>query len=760
MSFLSNKLSRVKSEDQRPSRRRRTSGLFAKDTTLGRRAMLSLEPLEARSLLTVGGAGGGSINFFGDEDQTNQDDTFLLIRDPADTTMLQFFLNGNLEFEGTMANIPQVNVWGAGGNDTLIVDSTNGLISVAQGIRYDGDNSGPNFFGGEGAADPGFGGFDQLILQQDGGVPDLLDETLFIGATAGSGRDTIVAFGTGETQRVDFQFLEPITTNVPALTFNISSVPGLASLLDASNAINYTDATQNVGGAFTFGRITVDNFEPIEFTNKNDLNINAGAGNDTVNLAYHGTTDPTGLATISALGGDPGEFDTLVVTGTGAAETFLYAGNGSDSGTLEIPGVDPDFDAFESVVIDGRSSGAADTLIVRTPSDNDRITFVPGANLDSGVFHISSNLDPQSEASLTFRALGRDGFIQLLDSTLAGDRTDTFEYLGTSSSDTFTVTPADGGTINMNSGAGGVNARKSIRAPGVANLVLSGLNGDDTFNIAGAHPFATIIVDAGDPSASDTTVLTAATGPVTVNLADPELNTNTTVTGYGGTISLLGVERANLDVAGNTLTVVGKSNDDEITYTPTGPAAGNFSAAGLNTAFSFTTATSTFTVGGGAGGLADTLIVRGSNGRDRFQIDQGTRIVDTFQQSTLMQFKTVTLAANIETLTVLGLAGQDSFQVTPAVGVGISPRDNLVVNIDGGSPTASDSLVLRAFGGGTLPANNFVVVKRNQDLRSGVVRTFIGAAQRPTSTTRTSTSSHQPSRSTASIRTCSSWVRT
>ena len=63
-------------------------------------------------------------------------------------------------------------------------------------------------------------------------------------------------------------------------------------------------------------------------------------------------------------------------------------------------------------------------------------------------------------------------------------------------------------------------------------------------------------------------------GPVTVKLADSTIPTNTTITGYGGTVTLIGIDTANLDATGNALTVAGTARNDTITYTPTGAAAG------------------------------------------------------------------------------------------------------------------------------------------------------------------------------------------
>ncbi len=129
-------------------------------------------------------------------------------------------------------------------------------------------------------------------------------------------------------------------------------------------------------------------------------------------------------------------------------------------------------------------------------------------------------------------------------------------------------------------GAVTLNTQLTVSTPGVANLALNGLGGNDTFVLHGSLPYAATTV-SGDSIMN----LTGATGPVTVNLADSTVPTNTTITGYGGTVTLIGVDVANLDANNNSMSVVGTSQNDTITYTPSGAAAGSFQNAGLNTVF-------------------------------------------------------------------------------------------------------------------------------------------------------------------------------
>ena len=252
--------------------------------------------------LRVVANGGMIINVTGDTDFINEDDQFLITLDPSGT-FVQIFVNDSFMtslpgFTAPIASVRQINVFGLGGNDTLTVDSTNGLITAFTGIRYDGGD-----------------GFDQLDLEQTAGVVNTTD-TLGLGATVGSGR-SIITSGVDHTQFIDFQNLEPIFDLVPAATYNITSVAGLASLLQAANEINYDFSP--LGG--DFGLITVDAFEPITFRSKTNLVIDAGAGRD--NVVLDDGALPLGLETITVNGGSGDDIVTAWSIPSASTTTFV-----------------------------------------------------------------------------------------------------------------------------------------------------------------------------------------------------------------------------------------------------------------------------------------------------------------------------------------------------------------------------------------------------------------------------------------------------
>ena len=178
---------------------------------------------------------------------------------------------------------------------------------------------------------------------------------------------------------------------------------------------------------------------------------------------------------------------------------------------------------------------------------------------------------------------------------------------GTAASDAFTVASGSGNVT--------IAGRATVARTGTStDLFLNGYDGDDTFAIAGTLPYATVTVDGGNPSASDVVNLSGATGAVVIDLAAQA------VTGYGGTVSLLGVEVLNASTGGNSITVTGTGNPDAITATPTGTNTATIVVAGLNLTIN-TTNTSTLLIDAAAGN--DTVTVQGTSGSDTIAVVRG-----------------------------------------------------------------------------------------------------------------------------------------
>ena len=285
----------------------------------------------------------GVLVITGDENGFAEDDTIRLVIDAANPSLLDVFINGELE-QFQLSVIQQINVDSLGGNDTLIVDSSNGLINVLNGIRYDGD-----------------GGVDDLELVQTGG-PTHVSDTYSVGPAIGSGVSTIVGGVGAGTQVVFFEDLSPVLDLVPVALLTVDATA-------TDNAINYS-----VGSLLTTGLVTIDEHEPIEFANKTALTINAGAGTDTINLDNSNT--PTGLTGgITVNGDDPPGGDTLIVTGAGA-ETVVYTPDAFDGGTLDLTSLSVTINTIEVLSYDGQ--GDNDSLTVVGTGGDDTIVHTPG----------------------------------------------------------------------------------------------------------------------------------------------------------------------------------------------------------------------------------------------------------------------------------------------------------------------------------------------------------------------------------------------
>src|SRR5262249_44216445 len=151
-----------------------------------------------------------------------------------------------------------------------------------------------------------------------------------------------------------------------------------------------------------------------------------------------------------------------------------------------------------------------------------------------------------------------------------------------------------------------------------------------------------------------------------------------------------------------------------------------------NTVFNIANVSGNFMVFNDPGGNADQVTLRGTAARDLIEINQGSGVAQVLANN-VTALLPVELGISAEILNVLGLGGQDTFQVIPAPGIAGQAQDNLLINVDGGSSGENNALVVAgSFGAtpATLGANVFVVVNRGS-LDSGTVRVFTNAVANP-----------------------------
>ena len=402
----------------------------------------------------------------------------------------------------------------------VAVVSTTGLVDLLNGIRY---------LAG--------GGTDSLTLTD---ATARLSESVIVGALPGQGASVI---SDGATQTVYFEDIEPIMTSVVATTFTITSNPALASLLDASNSINY-ESSPLIGP--TGGRVTVDNFEPIDFVNKTSLTIDAGAGSDSINLNNPNT--PTNLTSITINGDDPTASDTVIVNGTAGNDTVGYNPSATiGAGSVTIAGAPTvNFTTTEAVKFNGQ--GGADTLTINTPAGGNNNTFTPGASYDSGTVSFRQFGAGTALVPLEFSHIGALGGVTFAGS---GAGTDILEVNGTSNSDTFNVTGSTVQIINATAGFTTV----LLQTPGIFDMALRGLDGDDTFNLTGSlAPLLNIVVDGGNPDAGSDVLnfIGAGAGAITV-----DLTAGTVQQAGSAAVTYIGTENLNITAGGAAISITG-----------------------------------------------------------------------------------------------------------------------------------------------------------------------------------------------------------
>ncbi len=167
---------------------------------------------------------GGKLSIAGDESPGMPDDRFLLVRDPVNPTLLDVFVNGVSRLAVPLLSVDSIDVEGGAGNDTLIIDSTQGAISVPGGIHYDGDNNS--------AQDAG----DSLYLTGTNGFKELSNPP---------GQSDLMS-PDDEIQTITFTNTENF---IPGLTVDTMAVlkGGIAKLSSSSERLNGEEA---LGRAF------------------------------------------------------------------------------------------------------------------------------------------------------------------------------------------------------------------------------------------------------------------------------------------------------------------------------------------------------------------------------------------------------------------------------------------------------------------------------------------------------------------------------
>jgi Ca2+-binding RTX toxin-like protein len=426
----------------------------------------------------------------------------------------------------------------------------------------------------------------------------------------------------------------------------------------ATTRVNLTGTDQIVidggGGA---GADTIQFFAPAGVNTYLVTAASASAGAVSVNadptVRYTGLgTDGSSIGLLNdVLGGSTTA--SVTVTGTAAPHSYTYSPTDATSAALllddGISAVSFGLINFGSVRLDG--GGGDDSLRVSTPAGLDVVTLTPGTLVDQGTVAVRRAVGLGGDLlGLSFADLGGNGFLTFDDA--GGGRTDELVVQGTSASNVFDVNAAGVVTVSTAAAGGGiVGTLLPVFTPGVTFLDLFGLDGDDTFFVAGNHPFAGgMLIDGGNPSASDAVVFTGdGSGAVAIDLAAGTIGE----AGFGS-VGVTGAEAINVDGGGAALTLSGTPGDDTVTVSPAGPGAGSFTASAAHgIAFGYTN-TASLTVDGGSGGF-DTLVIDGND---------AANVVTATATDITLDGSTVGLGAGLELLTIQTFGGNDNIDLS------------------------------------------------------------------------------------------------
>ncbi|MFO0943474.1 MAG: dockerin type I domain-containing protein [Pirellulales bacterium] len=440
--------------------------------------------------------------------------------------------------------------------------------------------------------------------------------------------------------------------------FNVTGAAGANTFNIQGTHDNDTMALQFLGGA---NRVWVNNRAVYTFASFATVNMNGLFGDDKINVLPVGLV---GVTTINVAGGDPTASDELVVSGTTGNDVINYTtSNTVGSGSVAITGsATVNFTTTEALVIDG--VGGTDNLTVTTPAGvGHRTTVTPGANADSGKIVSQAFGAGTGSVPLTYAHIGAVASV-----TLVGQG-DIVEFNGTANTDTFNIS---GTTIQVINATGGF-VTNLFNLTNIFSLEARGLDGDDQFNVTGtlAAIAGGLVIDGGNPSASDSVNLSGAIAAVTANLGTKTHTISPSVSGYGAIVSLTGIEVANLNATGQSLTVVGSAEDETVTVTPSVGGGGTVNAGSHNPVIHYT------------GALANTLNVDLAGGINQLTVvatslaDVVTVLGDTSVDTGVFGGIVDYSAQVPDAISVLGLQGDDRFNVTP----GASP-----IFIDGGDP--------------------------------------------------------------------------
>jgi len=424
----------------------------------------------------------------------------------------------------------------------------------------------------------------------------------------------------------------------------------------------------------------------VNFVDTEAISINGGGGTglDTVQLRGTGANnlfsvtesgplagavqvDAFSPVSYTALGSDAGSGLTLdggagndqaAVAGTAGDDAYAYTATALNSGLL-AGGTPFTLVGIESASVDGL--GGADTLNVTTPN----AIITPGAQPGSGL------VEP---VSLGGGALLPLAYTSMASAVVTGT---TAVVQGTPGDDTIEITAA--GLVRVTNALGDVS---EFDASAFNALVINALGGDDAITVASSvlFPGGVSVLGGDNGNGSDTLNFTGAGAAITL-----DLSAQTITEAALSPVSYSGVEHVTIDAGAANLTVNGTAGNDDLTLAVDAANDGVLGVAGSNTVYTFANVGADLTIDPLAGD--DQVTVEGTAANDVIMITRGATTTVAVGGNQVVSIA----SANTELLTVDAQEGDDIITVSGAGGPAIS--------VNGGAPSASDSLVIFSTGG-------------------------------------------------------------
>ncbi|HAB11838.1 MAG TPA: hypothetical protein DCE47_09125, partial [Planctomycetaceae bacterium] len=679
------------------------SGVTAGDITLDSVEALALD---ATGNLSVDGTAGHDTLQFQASSAANGSVTLV----GGNTGVSYTNLGGNLTVDGGTAGVDVLVVQGSEGDDTVTSASTtevtlNGTVTIGAAIdRLDiqtgggndsitisdaivlpkaidaGDGDDTIDLSGAGAADPTIiGGLGDDTITGSAGVDIILAGAGNDSIAAGAGADVVYA-GEGNDDITGGTDDDVIHGGDGSDTIHWATGDGADTVEgdDGSDVLDYSDAAATISVDLSdiraaVGSVDAAGIDRIDVTG-NIINI-VGSNNDDaiaivddgVGTAVTGLSVPLDITGATQIGIDSGTgSDALTVTGNSVTV---------DTAGATITGATPSTVNYSNLEAVSVLASAGTALTV---SGSGAYTVSPGAAADEGTI-LTDNV------TVSFDGFGSGTTLNVdADLTLNGSDSDD------------AISVAAGGTVSV---AGRADVATSSAGD---DLVLVSGNGDDAVTIAAGHAWATIDVQGGNPSASDTATLTGDATAVTVTLSH-----SASVSGGGlGTVSLSGIETATVNNGAGDLTVDGSGGADDFTVRPTGADTATTTVAGIHPVLNSNNS-GALTINDGTAADGDSLAVTYDDG------DQVVSIDDNSVDSAALKDVGYT-AANIATLAVSTKGGADSVTVTDGT--------TTPVTVDGGG-SQNDTLTMQGSGA---TANTYVVQPGTSVVMNSTTADFTG----------------------------------